>query len=74
MFTGPVPTIKVTVPVPYLDHKKQFSTFLWGKNLPFLHYKLFYKEKLKEENQMYNFLLYVCENFCEQNFTTVPEP
>jgi hypothetical protein len=38
--------VTVPVPVPYLDHKKQFSNTNVGKNLVFLHSKLFYKEKI----------------------------
>jgi hypothetical protein len=43
--------VTVTVPVPYVDHKKQFKTKIWPKNLVFVHSKLFYKEKIEKCHQ-----------------------
>jgi hypothetical protein len=71
---------QVTVPVPYLDHKKHFSKSFGEKCWPFYISKLLYHEKidnfhqidckmwtkkiLTEGNQIHNFTLCVCENFC----------
>jgi hypothetical protein len=45
--------LKVTVPVPYLDHKKHSLKKSLENILPFLHSKLFYKEKIDEFHQIY---------------------
>jgi hypothetical protein len=59
-FRFPVPTFeKVTVPVPvsvpapYLDHKKQTFKKNVGNFFDFLLSKLFYKEKVYEFQQIY---------------------
>jgi hypothetical protein len=50
----PVPTFeKVTVPVPYLDHKKQIKKKIGIFFFYFLLSKLFYKEKVQEFQQIY---------------------
>jgi hypothetical protein len=38
--------VTVPVPVPYFDPKKQFFKKKLGKNLAFLHSKLFYKDEI----------------------------
>jgi hypothetical protein len=58
MVPVPVPTFeKVTVPVPvpapYLDHKKLIKKKKVGIFFDFLLSKLFYKEKVREFQQIY---------------------
>jgi hypothetical protein len=60
MVPVPVPTFEkvmvpfpVSVPAPYLDHKKQIFKINFGNFFDLLLCKLFYKEKVHEFQQIY---------------------
>ncbi len=55
--------VPVSVPAPYVDHKKQiFPEKFWNFFLAFLHSKLFYKGKVDKFQQIY------CKMWMKKNF------